>query len=98
MTVIYMTEYNTKEYALTLQNNNRVNVPKLEDISDDNNVIYNVQPLEIFVGKSEVCDMTRESGAHDRLVFDGNTFLLRIAEENDKHKFLYIGGDMLCFF
>ena len=98
MTVIYVTEYDTREYAVTLQNNKRKKIQKFEDISDDNHVIYSVHPLEIFVGKSEVCDMTEMSGARDRSVFDGNTILLRIAEENNKHKFLYIGGDMLCSF
>ena len=73
-------------------------VQKFEDISDDSNVIYNIHPLEKFVGKSEVCDLTEISGARDRLVFDGKTVLLRISEENNKHKFLYIGVDMLCSF
>ena len=98
MTVIFLTEYNPKKYAVTLQKNKRVKVQKFEDSSDDSNVIYNIHPLEVFVGKSEVCDMTEISGARDRLVFDGKTILLRISEGNNKHKFLYIGVDMLCTF
>ena len=38
------------------------------------------------------------SGAFDKKVFDGNTILLKISEENGKHKYVYIGGDMVCSF
>ena len=42
-----------------------------------------------FLGKSQLCDQK---------VFDGNTILLKIGEENIKHKYVYNGGDMMCFF
>ena len=54
--------------------------------------------MEIFLGKSEVCDMTLKSGALNKSVFDGNTILLKISEENDRHRYVYIGGDMICSF
>ena len=38
------------------------------------------------------------SGAFDKSVFDGNNILLKISEENDKHRYLYIGGDMISSF
>ena len=38
------------------------------------------------------------SGAFNKPVFDGNTILLKISEENDKHRYLYIGGDMVFSF
>ena len=38
------------------------------------------------------------SGASDKKVFDGNTILLKISEEKGKNEYVYIGGDMLCFF
>ena len=38
------------------------------------------------------------SGALNKSVFHGHTLLLEISEENDKHKFVYIGGDMVCSF
>ena len=38
------------------------------------------------------------SGALDKSVFDGKTILLKISEENDKHRCFYIGGDMICSF
>ena len=50
------------------------------------------------MGKSESCLLTALSGAFDKPVFDGNTILLKISEENDKHRYFYIGGDMVCSF
>ena len=55
--------------------------------------------MRIFLGKSQVCNnMTMFSGAFDKKVFDGNTILLKLSEENEKQKFVYIGGDMVCSF
>ena len=54
--------------------------------------------MRIFLGKSQVCNMTMFSGAFDKKVFDGNTILLKLSEENEKHKYVYIGGDMVCSF
>ena len=42
--------------------------------------------------------MTTFSGAFDKKVFDGNTVLLELSEENEKHKTVCIGGDMVCSF
>ena len=42
--------------------------------------------------------MTVFSGARDEKVIDGKTILLKINEENGKHKYVYIGGDMVCSF
>ena len=50
------------------------------------------------MGKSQVCHMTIFSGALDKSVFDGITFLLKIKEENNNHKFVYVGGNMICSF
>ena len=84
--------------AVTFKNNGIVKVKKLEDISKDENIIYEVHPIESFIGKSHLCDMTNFSGADNREVFDGNTILLYICKENNKHKYVYIGGDMICSF
>ena len=54
--------------------------------------------METFIGKSEDCKMTRFSGAENKDVFDGNTILLEIGNENNKHKYVYIGGNMVCSF
>ena len=48
--------------------------------------------------KSQECNMTMSSRAFDEKVFEGNTILLKISEENQKHKYVYIGGDMVCSF
>ena len=37
-------------------------------------------------------------GAKDRKVFNGNTILLEIEKENNKYRYVYIGGDMVCSF
>ena len=96
MTIIYVTEYNTKCYAVTSQNRGWIKVQKIEDIGDDKNIIYENNPIEIFIGKSQLCDKTEFSGAKNKEVFDGNTILLEIGQENNKHKYVYIGGDMVC--
>ena len=49
---------------------------KYRTISNDEKTIYSVKPMRIFLGKSEVCNMTMFSGAFDKKVFDGNTILL----------------------
>ena len=38
------------------------------------------------------------SGALDKSVIDGDTILLRISEECDRHWYVYIGGNMVCTF
>ena len=96
--MLYITENNTKCYAVTFKNNGCVKLQKFEDVSKDKNTKYSVKPIEIFLGKSQVCNMTIFSGARDEEVFDGNTILLKMSEENGKHKYVYIGGDMVCSF
>ena len=86
MTIIYITENNCKCYGVTYKNNGCNKVQKFENISNDENFIYSVKPMRIFLGKSQVCNMTMFSGAFDRKVFDGNTNLLKISEENGKSK------------
>ena len=96
MTVISLTENNTRCYEVTVQNNVCVRVQKFENISDDENNIISVKPSNIFSGKSEVSDMTMMSGAFDKSIFDANVFLFKIIEENDRHRYAYIGGHMIC--
>ena len=54
--------------------------------------------MESFSGKSQLCDMTEFSGAWYKEVFDGNIILLKISEEKNKHRYVYIGGDIVCTF
>ena len=98
MTIIFLTEYNTRCYGVTFQNNGCIRVQKFEDISNHENNILHVKPIQVLLGKSEVCDMTIMSGALNKSVFDGYTILLDMGEENDKHRFIKIGGDMICSF
>ena len=50
MTVIYLTEYNSRCYGVTFENNGCIKIQKFEDISDDEKIIYCVKPLETFFG------------------------------------------------
>ena len=77
MTIIYITENNTKCYAVTSQNKGWLKVQKIGDVGDDKNIIYEVLPMETFVGKFQLCDMTEFSGAEDKGVFDGNAIYLK---------------------
>ena len=42
--------------------------------------------------------MTAMSGTFDRMVFDGKTILFRISVECNIHRYVYIGGNMVCSF
>ena len=99
MTAIYITEDNCKCYGVTFQNNGFVQVQQFEDISENNkNIIYSINPMKTFLGKSQSCSMTALSGAFDKNCFDGNTILLKVGIGNGKNKYVYIGGDMVCSF
>ena len=98
MTIIYIAANNCRCYGVTHKNNGFVKIQKFEDISNDENIIYCVKPMRTFLGKSQVCNMTIFSGDLNKSVFDGNTILLKISEENGRHKYVYIGGDLVCSF
>ena len=99
MTVIYITEDNCKHYAVTFENKGFVQVQQFEDVSEsDKNIIYSINPMDTFLGKSQRCSMSALSGAFDKSCFDGNTVLLKIGIENGRNKYVYIGGDMVYSF
>ena len=66
MSIIYLTEHKCKCYAVTVENISCVKVQKFEDISNDENIILYIKPLQTFIGKSQVCDMTEFSDARDK--------------------------------
>ena len=70
----------------------------MEDVSKDENIKYEINPFQSFIGKSHLCDMTNFSGAGDREVFNGNTIVLNIGKENKRHKNVYFGCDQICSF
>ena len=98
MTIIYVAENNCERLTITARNKGWIRVQKLEDVSEDKNVIYEVNPMETFIGRSQLSNMTKLSGSENKEVFNGNTILLRIGIENNKHRYMYIGGDMVCSF
>ena len=83
---------------MTFENKGWVKVQKFEDGSLDEIIIYTVNPMNTFLGKSKRCSMTALSGAFDKACFDGNTILLKVSIEDGKNKYVYIGGDMVCSF
>ena len=82
----------------TSQNKGWIKVQKIRDVCDDKNIIYEVNPVETFVGKNQLCNMTEFSGAEDKEVLNGKIILLEIRIENNKHRYVYIGGDMVFSF
>ena len=96
MKIIYVTENNTKCLAVTFKNNGMIKVQKYEDVSEDKNIIYGVKPMEIFIGKSKLCDMTEFS--EKRIKQCLMVILFEIGIETNKHRYVFIGGDILCSF
>lgn len=60
-----------------------------------NNLIKTYNPIEIFIGKSTLNEMTEYSGGHGS-VFDGNTILLRIGNM-DEYRYVCIGEGIFEF-
>ena len=95
---MHSTASNTRPYGVIFHNSGCIDVRNFEDISNHENIILFVKLLRTFLGKSEVCDMTLLSGALDKSLFDGITILLEISEQSGRHRYVYIGGDMVFFF
>ena len=49
--------------------------------------IFSFQAKNVSIGQSKVCPMTEFSGARDKNVFDGNTLLLEL--ENNEHVYIF---------
>ena len=49
--IIIVTENKCTCYGVTCRNNGYVRVQKMEDVGDDENIIYEVNPIETFIGK-----------------------------------------------
>ena len=97
MTIIYVAENKCRCLAVPFKNIGMIRVQKLKDFSGyGKNIVYEVNPMETFIGKSEDSKMTYFSGARDKEVFGGNNFLLKVSEKNNKHSYVYIGGDKVC--
>ena len=50
------------------------------------------------MGKCDVCNMLSRVGALDKSVFNENTILPRIREENDKNTYVYVGANKIYSF
>ena len=98
MPVISLTEYETKCYGVKIENKDLVKVQKFKNIFDNENNIFCVKPLKTFLGKCDVCNMLTRAGVLDKLVVNGNNSSLKISEENNKHKHVYVRGDKIFSF
>ena len=98
MTVLSLTEFNCQRYAVTFENIGCVRVQKFKDNPDYEKNILCVKPLRTIRGKSEIWEMTKVSGAYVEKVFDVKAIPLKISEENDKHRWVYIGRKKVCSF
>ena len=65
MTVIFLTEYICRRYAVTSENDGCVRKQKFEDFPEYEKNGLCVEPIRTFLGKSEICRMTEVSGAFD---------------------------------
>ena len=83
---------------MTFKNIGLIKVQKLEDVSNNKNIISGVNPIETLLGKSQLCNKTDFSGGKNREVFYGNSILLKVSEEKNIYRYVYIGGDMVCSF
>ena len=63
MTIIYVAEHNCECLAVTFKNDGMIRVQKLENVSDDKNIIYEVNPMEVVYKKA--FDFSRK-GSHPR--------------------------------
>ena len=97
MPVISLTEYDSKCYGVKIENNDLVKSQKFKNIYDNENNIIGVTPLETFLGKCDVCNMSRVR-VSDKSVINGNTILLKMSEENIENKYVYIVGDKIYSF
>ena len=50
------------------------------------------------MGKCDVTNILIKLGNLDKSIFSGNTFLLKISEENIKNKYLYVGANKIYSF
>ena len=60
--------------------------------------ILRVNPVRLFLSKSESCEMTALSATFDKTEFDEIIVSFEIGEEDGKRRYVYIGGDMICPF
>ena len=59
---MYITKHNTKCFVVSFQNSECVRVLKFGAISTDGNTILYIKPLELFLGRSQACEMIAMSG------------------------------------
>ena len=83
---------------MEIENNDLVKVLKWKKTYDDDTIILCAKPLETFFGRCDETNVLIKLGSLEDSVFNGNTNLSEISEENIKNRYVYIGGDKkYCF-
>ena len=88
--IVCLTEYNTKIYAVFIENDGCVKVKKHEHMLKDEKCITYIKPIKIFLGKSKVCEVTKCQEFSIVLFYDGNTILLYLDQENQMNENMYM--------
>ena len=83
---IFMMQYKYRSKYLVIRDGD-VYVYKYEKYKFDQPFV-SFKPTHIFIGKSNVCELTQFSEAKDSFDFDGNTLLIEV-EDNE---YVHISG------
>ena len=83
MTIIYIVEDNCKNLAVTINSIGVVKIQKIEDLSKNENIIYQVKPIRLFVNEKS---------------YKGTCILLYIGIENNRYNYIHIGADKVYKF
>ena len=106
MTILYLTEYNTKCYGVTYENIGYIKLQKLEDFSDDKELYTRSILCKHFWVKANLVwwQQCREL-LINRYLKEILFYLKRCIgnnnkgnNKNNKHRYVFIGGDLICSF
>ena len=85
---IYIMQCNYRSRCLVVINENTYVSVYIYETNKFDQPFLSFQGINVFIGKSRICEMTDFSGALNNPNFDGNTILL----ECEDSKYVYISG------
>ena len=77
MTILYLTEHDTKSYGVKIEVDEVVIVQKYKNIFDRGNNILCVKPLKKLLGKCDVTNMLKNLGSLDKSILVELLFYLK---------------------
>ena len=98
MTILSLTERDTKSYGVKNENDELVIVQNFKNIFDRENNILCVKTSKLFLGKCDATNMLIKFGSLDKSVFSGVIILLKKGAENNKNRYVYVGGNKMYSF